>query len=365
MSKLPFSTFKQDNVEYEVVDQKARNDIASLSDNKNRRIIIMGDSYNTSSDGSTGTIVTSVGDRIKAFYPDRASEIVANWDVGGAGFGVKADTYTFEEYLDTVYNTVSDRDTVTDLLLFGGYNEVLTSNMQNEIDAGVSFCEKVKTYFPNCKVHLAFVAWSTRSDSEADKMNSFCYPIYQLVAISSDNACLVSNAKYILHTYSNLGTDGVHPTNAGYDALALQLGAYILNDSEIDVYGYNTGQTLTITAASSQSSVYARADRRNAITHIEIPAITLGQNTFSGHRLKIGTLQGIGFIKGFNRTPQGASIKIFCNPAITYNGNANREHGYIEIKNGDVYLFAYGFNNLTVTSIYIDYISADIMTELC
>ncbi len=338
-----------------------------LSIRKKRKIIILGDSYNQSSDGTQGIVVTSVGDRIKALYPSMADEIVANWAVGGAGFNVKSGDYTFIEYLDNNYATIDEPESITDMLVFGGYNEIMTT-YSNSVAGGTAFCEKVATYFPNCIVHLAFVGWGTRSSSERDKINSSCIPAYQNVAMLNANARLVKNSEYILHTYTLCGTDGVHPTDQGYDVLAWQLGSYLMSGSPIEVYGYKVLQTFTKAAdLTGTGSATLIVDRSNEVTQIRCDTniVFNGTISFSNHKLTIGTINRPGLLNGYDRDTGHPSLSIPVDVNLVIGGVVTNYMGFIQISNDSVTLYCPEYGNTTVSTIDIEPFNFTTMTVLC
>lgn len=347
--------------------------LGSVVEETSRRIIIMGDSYNFSYDGDTEQYVTSVGDRIKNLFPEHASEVIANWVVGGAGFVNKSGEYTFIEFLNATYSTISDRDTVTDLLLFGGYNE-LGATAEATTNAGVAFCQRVKELFPNCKVHLAFVGWGVRAyGTEMRHLAVNSMPAYKSISELSPNCVYVDKSELILHDYALCGTDGVHPNNLGYDVLARKLGSYLMEGNEVDITYMNVHTVFTpvsgVTATPATANFYT--NRRDEVTQVYCQDILHfeGSLRIDSGRYMIGNVPKNGLIFGYiikNQLPTQPSLTFPVNIAVVRNDDSVvQEVGQIEIYGGYVDLLIPGFESETVKTINVLPFSGVALSVLC
>lgn len=330
---------------------EAENKIAELEEEishfkgAEKRIIILGDSYNISYDGTTEQIVTSVGTRISQMFPNIADSIIANWAVGGASFNVKSGEYTFIEYLDLHYADIPNRDTITDMLVFGGYNDVGTT-YNGTYTGGMEFCRKVKDYFPNCTVHLAPVAWGTRSAQDMIKIVSNAYAGWYDVCRDAINAKYVDNSQDVLHIYDFCGADGVHPNDAGYNFLAKMLGSYLSTGNSINSFAIGALSTLTRYDSHITEDIQLVASRENSITKIEVRnRLTMsGGVHFTGPFCTLYTISG-GIIRGFMNINNQATIKI---PVMVYDVSTNNYlSGEIWVYDGYVALRCPGFYDLS------------------
>lgn len=351
------------------------NDLEDAVDNiinlSHKNVLIIGDSYNISYDGTTQTNVTSVGVRINNMFiqgNDRAS-LVGNWAVGGAGFGVKSGQYTFNEYLDAHYIdfTQEQRELVTDVLLFGGYNEIM-SNYNDTLSYGKLFATKINTYFPNATLHLAFVGWGTNS-SNAAKIATTCLPAYMEIANQSKNTVFVENAQYILHDLSLTGTDGVHPNDLGYNILAKHLGSYLINENVVEVYtkGYPPTFTINPDLAVSTNPVFTQ-ERDNSTS---LMRLNNDQVNFTGNVTcdNTGHITLLTFTAGIFRGYDNNSLRI---PVRTYVTTTNQGvptgfyDGFVTINGGNLILTLPGFNtSVNITLIVLFGFNLTALTMSC
>lgn len=206
---------------YDIKDAEARDQIAALKEYVDRplgRWIFVGDSYNLNdrTDGSGAgwgkRIIDNLG--LTESY---------SFAIGGTAFG-KSGNLNFRYVLSENINSVSDPDTITDILVGGGYNdwEQTTAN----IDAGIiSFIEYAKTVCQNARVHIAFIGRSTLYDRNAQFPRVFRR--YQHVS-GLHGASYVANSEAVIRTTHLLESDGIHPTSAGLAQIASCLGSYVV-----------------------------------------------------------------------------------------------------------------------------------------
>lgn len=340
-----------------------------------KRVIIMGDSYNVSFDGTTLSNVTSVGERITTMYGSDKFDVVANWACGGGGFNVKSADYTFNEYIDTFHSTIDHPEDVTDFLLFGGFNEIMDSGYAASYNGGMTFAGKVKTYFPNAKLHLACVGWGTVSLAAMNKIANAAVPAYKDVARTSDNAVYVLNSECIFHDYTLGGTDGIHPTDAGYEALAKVLGSYIANDNPVCLETFGNDNYIVPAAGLTGNNLALSVTRETENTKVYcMNRLEKWTGTFS---FNSDTELILGTVSNTNKMLQGFEIASTRNSLVfpsvlyiqgTYGGSPIDSYypSLIIIKNGNVTVQVPGLvASMNITSVLFSQFVGDLQTAYC
>lgn len=206
-----------------------------------RRYVLIGDSY--------GLGVVGPGDprvngwcyyfkQLKGLSDDDAVESCAD----GAGF-IGTGVSTFYDLLEATNGNVTDPDTITDVLVVGG---------RNDIDAGTSalrtakttFYNRAKTLYPNCRVSICFVgAFRGRSDNTTDKLQN-TKSLYEENHLWRN---LKQGATYVQSNANWAGNDNSHFNQDGYIAM----GRWIA-DADDGGYPVVTDQyrTVSLTAES-------------------------------------------------------------------------------------------------------------------
>lgn len=154
--------------------------------------------------------------------------------IGGAGF-VNGST-TFIDLLTQAGSSISDKESVTTILVAGGYNDY-ASDETVILSAIDNFMVQAKSLFPKATVKIAFIGWGKNTAHWVGLMRT-C-GVYSRCGIHG--AEFIDGAEYILHDYSFFDSDGAfHPNQKGHDALT----KYLLNGLKTGncdvVYGYKT-----------------------------------------------------------------------------------------------------------------------------
>lgn len=193
-----------------------------------RKMIFIGDSYilGYSNDGQ---IYTSFAEIIKA----NSSYDITVLGASGAGFAnagtLPTEQKNFLALLQTYNGTESDKNAITDIFVFGGFND--RTHTDTEIyEAMTSFNEYSRNNFPNALIHVSFIGWTTNG-SEYESLAKTCMAYSQC---GIRGMSYIKNSEYILHNTRYFTSDGVHPNNSGHAVLA----SYILssiNGNDIDV----------------------------------------------------------------------------------------------------------------------------------
>ena len=141
----------------------------------NRRVLLIGDSYNTGTGG--GQSITTMAPYIarKLNIPQNH---VYNYSVGGAGFiRTPSDAGgSFEKNLDSAIAglTEDEKKHITDITVIGGANDAEATHtaLMTNIEA---FALKAKANFPNAKLWIFAVGWSTEPENRRKLMTAYKY----------------------------------------------------------------------------------------------------------------------------------------------------------------------------------------------
>lgn len=209
----------------------------------NRKIVIIGDSYaeGYTPDGN----VTSWAEWVKSFLNLNNSNCIIKY-YGGTGFCATNDTKNFL----TLLNEVDNDNHVTDVIVAGGYND--TGYSAEQLDTAITnFNTACKTKFPNAKVHVGFIGWTTN----ASNLYNLNMTMEQYIGQCEKNSMLfMSNAQYTLHDYKLFSSDGIHPNQDGAYKLGVNITQCILKGSCDVIYSYKNIHLKNINSAISNQS---------------------------------------------------------------------------------------------------------------
>lgn len=174
---------------------------------KNKKYIFIGDSYceGYNPDGST----TGWGARLKSAM-NLADEDCYISCKGGTGFYHVSDGKTFSTLLDEAGAKVI-KSAITDIVVCGGWNDN-SESLSNVYSAVLAMIAKVRTEYPNAKLHLGMIGASNNATVKQRLQNTVLYS-YQYGSLA--NVCdYLNNVEYAL-SESNLASDGIHPNADG------------------------------------------------------------------------------------------------------------------------------------------------------
>ena len=201
---------------------------------KNRKYIFIGDSWaeGLTYEGGTGHIVDSFVDYAINWLNIPADHYYRS-TVSGDGFTT---AQSFADLLNGVAIGMTDKDTVTDIIVTGGINDLPnTATLDSAISA---FCTYAKTEFPNAKIHIGCVGRIIGSSMKS------VIEIYK--GCTKYGAAYMNNIENCVRL-NILGSDGGHPLSAGYEFIAKSFVNYILTGYADDI---NEDITVTINVAN-------------------------------------------------------------------------------------------------------------------
>lgn len=197
--------------------QQQINDILNeLTVNQRRKIIFVSDSYGLHPSAATSWIAEVVN------MLDLDSSDYYAWAEGGAGMIHQGNLgHTFLTLIQSKANTVSDPDSITDIVLVGGvndayyYNSYSISNLQTAAD---TLCSYMRTTYPNAKIRLGMGGnWIDKTSQQANYLMQLP-KIYSEAALKN-KGCYIENIQYVMHDMT-LFDDPQHPLQTGSIELA-------------------------------------------------------------------------------------------------------------------------------------------------
>lgn len=234
---VPVSFIKQNNVEYEVADEAAREAIASFS-TPNKKIIFIGDSYMTGESTGLPTITSFV-----EHFAEYCG-LVMNTDVfmnAQSGYGFKDNG--FKTLLQNVSIGTADPDDITDVIALGGINDanLIASDFSTFEQAMASFVAYAKATYVNAKVRVGYIS--------KDYEGRFLFNINGVAAykcINRNGGYYLTGVENVLREIGHFRSDG-HPSEDGQKVLGRALVDAVFYGSCCPAYG---SQPISITPAS-------------------------------------------------------------------------------------------------------------------
>lgn len=149
------------------------------------------------------------------------------WGEGQAGYlHIGNQGHTFETLLDAHYASITDPDTITDVISGGGTNDFYYyTNATDLANAITSFVNKCKSYFPNARVWVAFNGYVTNMTMAMKQNYLDTIAIYGSTAAAAGARFI--DCKLYMHI-SPFRVDTMHPNADGCRALGRATAARIL-----------------------------------------------------------------------------------------------------------------------------------------
>lgn len=217
-------------------DEIARREISKLT---NRKYIFIGDSYASLTNNWVTPLIQKLGLSEDKYYVKAYA---------GTGFSHTADSKTFITLLQEVLNTLSEEEKqgITHVVVCGGANDH-NATYENIKTAISTFVNLVNTNLPNANTYIGAIGWTK---VYANKSNYYKV-IDAYSKCTNNNKCFyLNNVEYTLHNYDFIGSDGVHPTVEGCQALANNIYSCLVygtcdvkyQNRGVQIYGFQTGQ---------------------------------------------------------------------------------------------------------------------------
>lgn len=244
-------------------------DVSTALSNRAKKVVLIGDSYGLDTEWWTGwqTALSSL------------VNVVGSSAVGGSGFIGDPSVNNFLQQLQGV--SVSDKTSVTDILVCGGYNDASMSCTESNLETAVgNFVAYVRENYPLAKISYGFIAVDYNNTGMMATLNAYRY-IFQRVC-AKKGVAFIKNAPYILlnksmiFTASGNANSGFHASSTGNMEVAKKLAEY-LHSGDFDVIYGESPYGLTV--YSKNGEVTACAD--SYVFSSILPAMTYPFNTWT------------------------------------------------------------------------------------
>lgn len=197
--------------------------------------IFIGDSYNNPSYSDWGNYAaTELG--------LSASEYVSLYVDGGSIRGGQFNTL-ISNYAANL--TQDEKDAVTHIVCCGGINDTVgtAADLKTQMASFINLC---KLTFPNATVYMGFVGNANESSSILHNRDylgvATNLPVYRECA--TIGAKYLAGLEYVLHDYSLIASDGIHPTQDGGAAIGKYIKVALENNGVAHITrNYNTTTT--------------------------------------------------------------------------------------------------------------------------
>lgn len=329
------------------IDSEIDNIESHIEDLTRKKYIFIGDSYckGWTPDGW----VTGWGDALpQKLGLDENDYIVT--EAGGTAFSTTAPN----KYI-TLLNALTSDDEVTDVYVFGGYND--WNHTTTNILVGIGeFKLACNNKFPNALIHVGFIGWS--KNGETIRQMEHAVRAYEKGCLSNGME-FMNGCEFALHDYFNyFSSDGIHPNQNGATSITNALYHCIKYGSVNIIENSPTSFNLDGTATRWDVIQELNNGTISIFSNQELSPIQLSFNTaktIEGNALtEIGTLTGNGLIYGTDRP----NVSIPVNVVYGQGGSYGRATLDMVFKNGKIYLgypnaTGSGFANITFTSLQI------------
>ena len=211
-----------------------------LTASRKRRVVVIGDSYGAgwTPDGN----VTGFPTRIKQALGLSDSDFFTE-NKGGARFGADLGSeYAFDTVLASLIPNITNKESITDIIFAGGYNESASSYAS--IKNGISRCKTlIGNNFsnPSLKVYLFSVGYHASNPEQREKLWQRYRTCYATSGLG------YTHLTPAIFNQSWWASDGYHPLQTAQDAIAQNIVNIMNGGTEIshpDFHSYaNTSQS--------------------------------------------------------------------------------------------------------------------------
>ena len=182
-----------------------------------KNVVFIGDSYNLSNELWTGW-----GSIFASAHSDFN---VYNYAQGGCGFVTANENKRFIELLNVSAGYIDDHNSVSAVVVLGGYNDASMSQSSSDIQNAINaFIGRSKELYPNAKIMIGFVGANNLKTGM--QKTCFTYRDYYKNSCKNNDAVYLDNIEYtlldsafILNVEGNANS-GFHPNTDGNRELA-------------------------------------------------------------------------------------------------------------------------------------------------
>lgn len=310
---------------YDIKDVTAREGIADLQQPRkaytNRKIIFIGDSYGTGNNSVDSTHTTSWTTLVPQYLGLSNSQYYTN---SSDGSGFKAGL-TFKSQLEAVASGITDKNSITDIVIVGGYNDkdYSVSDIETKM---AEFFTYAKTTFPNADMKLACVGWTKHYDNR-QFIASRVIPAY--TNCGKYGCQYLDNTQFILHDYRLFSPDDFHPSQDGQNILSSYLTDALLTGSCNVVRGWvNVGYTMgsEMTSAGISGDGFLVQSQVNGTIHFwaYLGYLTCNNTNF-------GSRKELKLIQLNDALIAGTGLPIFSQYQKLFYVDSSNNQGYMDV----------------------------------
>lgn len=225
INKYPYTDFHEMNMDWIIGEVRRLSQIVNNSEIENgrKRYIFIGDSYGHASGTNMGWI-----DRLIPMMRLSSADYFES-AVGGKGFKNNG----FLELLQGVSGRIDEPETITDIIVLGGANDIgySTSQLLSWIN---DFIDYANSTFENAVVKIGFIAGTTDASVKGIQFGRI------IEAYSKAKAVFLDNLQYVFANTSYISADTVHPNMEGYEVLTKHIYGALNGGTSVNYYE-NTG----------------------------------------------------------------------------------------------------------------------------
>lgn len=190
---------------------KAEVDKITNAKNQGRNFILVGDSFGGGIDGNNNSQAVDGGgwiDRFKASVSGYCNVYSNQVPLGGVyGF---ASSRPFLDVFKDAEKTVTDKSSITDIIVLGGTNDAYSGNLSAVPQAIEEFCNYCHTNYKNARIGIGIIGALTY-----EFVNNGVYDAYKSCV---NHGAYFINSTMMLYSWAKyLGADGTHLTKEGYE----------------------------------------------------------------------------------------------------------------------------------------------------
>ena len=193
------------------VDTEITNLKNTVAKNHGRNFILVGDSFGGGIDGNNNSQAVDGGgwiDRFKASVSGYCNVYSNQVPLGGVyGF---ASSRPFLDVFKDAEKTVTDKSSITDIIVLGGTNDAYSGNLSAVPQAIEEFCNYCHTNYKNARIGIGIIGALTY-----EFVNNGVYDAYKSCV---NHGAYFINSTMMLYSWAKyLGADGTHLTKEGYE----------------------------------------------------------------------------------------------------------------------------------------------------
>lgn len=201
-----------------------------LGQKRNKRVILIGDSYGINYTSGGGSW-TGWGYLFAQLYPEIQTYVGA---VGGAGFVSNAGGANFYDIIVSLYGSVLNKETITDIVVLGGYNDMSIGATEGQIQSAIgAFMDYCRLNYPNAQVTVGMISVDYNDADRQLRLNTTAMQYKNAVdkygGRSFDNFKFILRNKRDLYFADGDANSGFHPNTSGNTQVAQYLHEYLMN----------------------------------------------------------------------------------------------------------------------------------------